>query len=113
MARHFALSLSALMLCGTAQASSPDAWAEHYRDVVRDCLAGSKLRDAKPEGDLMMFSDKVGTGLLVRGLAEKSRKSTLVMCLRERGGKRTEFERVYDGVKIDASMLPRRAPPAK
>jgi hypothetical protein len=111
MSRHSAiavLGLVGLLACNAARASSPDAWAEHYREVARRCLVESGLRQAKPEGDLMMFSDRIGTGLLVRGFKGESRKSTLLMCIHQHGGTKVEFGRVHDGVKLDASVLSAR-----
>ena len=110
MSRNFAISFLCLLLCEAALASSPDAWAEHYREVTRHCLNDSGLRNARPEGDLLPFSDKVGTALLVRGFKADSRKSTLVLCIHQRGGDKVECEPVYDGIEIDSSMLPVRSP---
>jgi hypothetical protein len=110
MPRTLAIAVLGLLACEASLASSPDAWADHYREVTQRCLTQSGLRDAKAEGDLMLFSDKVGTGLLVRGFKGESKKSTLLLCMHQRGGeKKVEYGRVHDGVKIDASHLPRPA----
>jgi hypothetical protein len=99
MKRLLALACLAA-LAAPAQSSAPDAWDAHYRQVVRDCLAASKLQQARPEGDLMLFSDAVGTALLVRGKPVGKKKETLLLCIQRRGHDGPpELQAVHDGVK--------------
>ncbi len=86
-----------------AKASAPDAWNAHYRVVVERCLAASKLDKPRPDGHLMLFSDEVGTALLVRGRAKKN--DVRMLCIFRRGSETVEIQRVDDGV--DPSKLRR------
>lgn len=98
-ARRFA-AVAALLCSASAGASAPAAWDEHYLTVVHDCLASSGLRHARAEGDLMVFSDDVGTALLVRGRKTAAKKDTLVLCVFRRGSGAVEIRPVHDGVKV-------------
>jgi hypothetical protein len=93
------------VLCPLAPAiaSAPDAWDAHYRLVVDRCLAASKLDKPRPDGHLMLFSDEVGTALLVRGKAKK--KDVRMLCIFRRGSETVEIQPVDDGV--DPSKLRR------
>jgi len=101
--RRLPLLLFVLSPLAPAIASAPDAWDAHYRVVVERCLAASKLDTPRPDGHLMLFSDEVGTALLVRGKAKK--KDVRMLCIVRRGGEAVEIQRVDDGV--DPSMLRR------
>lgn len=92
-----------LSLPATVIASAPDAWDAHYRTVVDRCLAASKLAKPRPDGHLMLFSDEVGTALLVRGKAKK--KDVRMLCIFRRGSETVEIQSVDDGV--DPSKLRR------
>lgn len=96
-------SASLLALCAAialpAQASAPAAWDAHYREVATRCLAASGLRDARAEGRPMLFSDDVGTALLMRGKARSSGKTELRLCMFRRGSGRVEVRGVSDGAE--------------
>ncbi|ARV63004.1 hypothetical protein BZZ01_13135 [Nostocales cyanobacterium HT-58-2] len=64
-----AIALGGLVLAATAaEASSPDAWAKHEKEVISSCLKTSGLRNAQPVGKIVNFADDVGyDALLVRG----------------------------------------------
>lgn len=100
-----------LLLCilsplAPAIASTPDAWDAHYRIVVDRCLAASKLDKPRPDGHLMLFSDEIGTALLVNGKAEKNGKKAMrMLCIFRRGSETVEVLPVDEGV--DPSNLGR------
>lgn len=105
MTRLCLLALAALTAL-PASASAPDAWNTHYRDVVARCLAASKLSKPRTDGHLMLFSDAVGTALLVRGKAKGKRDEQRLLCIVRRGeGAGVEIQPVDDGV--DPRSLPR------
>ena len=63
---------TALIACalftGAAQASSPDAWEQHRKQVVKACLAASQLKDAHARSKPVEFDDQVGySALLIEG----------------------------------------------
>lgn len=93
MRHRLPLCLLLLTFALPAAASSPDAWDQHYRDVVRDCLKATRMKNAKPEGSLMQFSDRVGTALLLRG-SEGKKKSVQQLCIRGRGNAAAEIQPV-------------------
>lgn len=100
------LFATSLMLAASASASTPDAWNAHYRDVVDRCLAASRLSRARPDGHLMLFSDAVGTALLVRGKSGGRSGETRKLCIARRGENGSvEIQSVDDGV--DPKTLPR------
>lgn len=101
--RRLLLLLFVLGPLATAIASAPDAWDAHYRVVVDRCLAASKLDKPRTDGHLMLFSDEVGTALLVRGKAKK--KDVRMLCIVRRGSETVEIQPVDDGV--DPSKLRR------
>lgn len=101
--RRMLLLICALVPTAGAVASAPGAWDAHYRSVVDRCLAASKLDKPKTEGHLMLFSDEIGTALLVRGKAKK--KDTLLLCIVRRGSEAIEIQPVNDG--IDPAKLPK------
>lgn len=89
-----------------AGASAPDAWNAHYRDVVRRCFTASGLVKPRADGDLMMFSDAIGTALLVRGTLKGRKGETRKLCILRRGnGAEPELQSVDDGV--DPRTLPK------
>lgn len=66
-ARAVAVCLLAAALL-PAQASSPDAWNAHYREVVERCLHESGLRQARALSAPAEFDDRVGyAALLIAG----------------------------------------------
>lgn len=89
--------LCLLAVATPALASAPDAWEQHYRQVVASCLKASKLERPRSEGRLMLFSDEVGTALLVRGKQGK-KKDELKLCIFRRGSGQVEIQSVNDGV---------------
>lgn len=90
------LPLLSLLPAAPAAASTPEAWDEHYRAVVRDCLKATRLENARPEGSLMLFSNRVGTALLLRG-DDGKKQNVQELCIRGRGDAAAEVQRV-DGV---------------
>jgi hypothetical protein len=81
----------AVTLCGAVNASSPDEWAAHYREVDMACLQKSRLEGAQRVGNFMLLGDQrvAFTGVLVQGRypqAYMKNKCALVLCLFERGG---------------------------
>ena len=94
---RFALCLAALFSALPAVASSPDAWDEHYRSIVRDCLKASTLKNVKTKGSIMLFSDAVGAALLLRGDNGK-KKNVQQLCMHGRGNGPTEIQPVQGGL---------------
>lgn len=63
----FAVSLF-VAICSNACASSPDAWATHYKLVEASCVKASSLRNARAIGNPKDFDDRVGyTALVIQG----------------------------------------------
>lgn len=91
------LLLLPLLFALPASASTPEAWDEHYRDIVRDCLKTTRLKNVKTEGSIMLFSDKVGAALLLRG-DDGKKKNVQQLCIRARGDGPTEIEPVQGGI---------------
>lgn len=105
MTRRCLLTVAALIAL-PASASTPDAWNTHYRDAVARCLAASKLVKPRTDSHLMLFSDSVGTALLVRGKAKGKRDEQRMLCIVRRGeAGGVEIQPVDDGV--DPHSLPR------
>ena len=53
---------------GLVGGTTPDAWADHEKEVTSACAAASNLRDAKPGGNLIEFDDHVGfTAVIIDG----------------------------------------------
>lgn len=51
-----------------AQASSDQAWDQHYRQMNQHCIAASGLKDVKALGKPAEFDDRVGySALLLEG----------------------------------------------
>ena len=73
---------------GAAQASSPDAWSAHDKEVAAACIKASGLKNAKPAGQPMAYDDGVGmTALLVAGRypqAHMKNRPGRVLCLFDR-----------------------------
>ena len=86
MTRIFIFCAIILMLVNTSgYASPPEAWSEHERKVIETCTKASGFREAKAEGDIMLFPDEVGySALFIRGhypqLHMKNREG-LVLCM--------------------------------
>lgn len=94
---HRSALLCLLVAAAPVLASAPDAWDQHYRQVVASCLKASKLERPRSEGHLMLFSDEVGTALLIRGKQGK-KKDELKLCIFRRGSGQVEIQSVDDGV---------------
>lgn len=64
-----AILIGGLLLTAiTVNASSPDAWKQHQQEVTAKCLTASGLRNAKPAGQIVGFSDDVGyDAMLIQG----------------------------------------------
>lgn len=84
MHRRLAFCFAALAATLPASASTPESWDEHYRDIVRDCLKATRLKNVKTEGSIMLFSDAVGAALLLRG-DDGKKKNVQQLCVRGRG----------------------------
>ena len=56
--KTIAIILALGLLAGTAQASSPDAWAELHKRATAACLKGSELKKPRA-GKPVDFDDKV------------------------------------------------------
>lgn len=97
MRYRFILCLAALCGALPAAASSPDAWDEHYRAIVRDCLRAARLKNVRTDGSLMVFSNPVGSALLLRG-DEGKRKNVRKLCIRGRGDGPVEVQDVDGGI---------------
>ncbi|WP_411885517.1 hypothetical protein [Polaromonas sp. YR568] len=82
------LLLTAALLAGAAQASSPAAWSAHDKEVAAACVKASGLKDAKPAGQPMAYDDGVGmTALLVAGhypQPHMKNRAGRVLCLFDR-----------------------------
>jgi len=86
MTKIFIFSVIILLLVTVSgYATSPEAWAEHDRKVIETCTKASGFREAKPEGDIMLFPDDVGySALFIRGRYPQSHmknREGLVLCL--------------------------------
>ena len=79
---------SLALMAGAAQASSPDAWSAHDKEVAAACVKASGLKNAKPAGQPMAYDDSVGmTALLVAGRypqAHMKNRPGRVLCLFDR-----------------------------
>ncbi|MBD2104823.1 hypothetical protein [Leptolyngbya sp. FACHB-261] len=95
-----------LLVGGVAEASSPEAWTQHEREVRSRCLALSGLRNAQAVGEIVGFDDRVGyDALLVRGnyaQAQMNNQTGQVLCLFDR---RTRRAYISDAENL---MQPRR-----
>lgn len=82
------LSSTLFMICGIAHATSPDAWAAHYKEVTSSCVEASGLRNARPAGDPVDFDDRVGyTAIVIEGRYPQphlENRSGRVLCLFEK-----------------------------
>ena len=98
--RSQALRAAALVLCaavtGIANASTPDAWAKHDREVAERCAAASGFKDAKAVGKPVVFDDTVAqTALLIRGTYPQKHmagKQGEVLCLYNRKTRRASVQ---------------------
>jgi hypothetical protein len=83
-----ALLLITVFTAAAAQASSPDAWSAHDKEVAAACVKASRLKNAKPAGQPMAYDDSVGmTALLVAGRypqAHMKNRPGRVLCLFDR-----------------------------
>jgi hypothetical protein len=72
----------------SAIASSPDAMAQHQKEVIFTCLAASGFRNARPIGEIIVFGDDVGyDALRVRGnypQIHMNNQAGKVLCLFDR-----------------------------
>ncbi len=49
-------------------ASTPQAWSAYDQEVLKACIAGSSLRDARAAGERVDFDDRIGySALLIVG----------------------------------------------
>ncbi len=57
-----------LSIPSVAMASSPEAWRQHFKEVVASCIKKSNLSKAKPDGRIVLFGDDVGyDALIIKG----------------------------------------------
>ena len=56
---------SVLLTLNTAEASTPDAWEEHYKRVISSCTKASNLLNAQGVGKVILIDDY--SALLVSG----------------------------------------------
>ncbi len=84
-----------------AFASSPDAWTDHYKQVITECLGASQLANARPIGKMFVFSDKAGTAVMIEGSVptSKTEGSVQVLCLFDRITKKAQ---VAEGIAQDS-----------
>lgn len=80
--------LGCAALSSVAQASSDQAWSEHYAQMNEQCIAASALKNVKVLGKPAEFDDRVGySALLLEGQYPQkhmnNRKGT-ELCLYER-----------------------------
>jgi len=79
-----------------AQASGPDAWAQHDRDVAAACIKASGLTQAKAVGKPVLFDDSVAqTALLVSGTYPQKHmagKKGQMLCLYDRKAKTAQAQ---------------------
>ncbi|MBD2054482.1 hypothetical protein H6F88_00260 [Oculatella sp. FACHB-28] len=80
------LTTAGLLVTAIAvQASSPEAWEQHYQEVRTSCLNVSGLNNAEPVGEIITFSDDVGyDALLVSGTypqPDLNNQAGQVLCL--------------------------------
>ncbi|CAG8870892.1 hypothetical protein PS627_04196 [Pseudomonas fluorescens] len=67
--RHLTTALlTCALFSGAVHASSPEAWNEHRKQVIKTCLAASQLKDAHARSKPVEFDDQVGySALLIEG----------------------------------------------
>ena len=99
----FAL-LSMILLSASAQASTPESWANMDQRVNRACIAMSGLPRPQVLAQKISFSDAIGTEMrLVRGTDSKGRFRRM-LCAFNRKTSRTEVKEV--GSWFGASVKP-------
>lgn len=102
MKNAFASNLCGLLLAGSvvapmaAQASGPEAWAQHDKDVVAACVTASGLNKAKAQGQPVVFDDRIAqTALLVSGTYPQKHmagKKGQMLCLYDRKTKTAQTQ---------------------
>ncbi|MEB3331998.1 MAG: hypothetical protein VKI83_05860 [Synechococcaceae cyanobacterium] len=92
-----------------ARASSPQAWAEYERQMLKACTAASGLRQPRPAGDRLDFSQSDGSRtsvLLLQGRypqAHMAARRGLELCLYDPRSRRA---RVVDADRLNTSRQP-------
>lgn len=61
------LLLAGLGLNGCAQASSPDAWETHDKQVIARCLEASQLKESRALSQLIEYPDALGVTAVLLG----------------------------------------------
>jgi hypothetical protein len=61
------LLLAGLGLNGCAQASSPDAWQAHEKQVIARCLEASQLKESRALGRPLEYPDALGVTAVLLG----------------------------------------------
>lgn len=102
MKKTFESRLFAGLLCAglaapwVAQASGPDAWAQHDKEVATACIAASGLNKAQVVGKPVVFDDQVAqTALLVSGTYPQKHmagKKGQMLCLYDRKAKTAQTQ---------------------
>jgi ABC-type proline/glycine betaine transport system substrate-binding protein len=91
---RIAILTAALMMTAPAFASSPDAWAEHDKEVADACIPLTGFKDAKIHTNIMTFSDDVGyTAVVIEGTYSEPHMNGakgMMLCLYKRGAGLTE-----------------------
>jgi hypothetical protein len=103
-----------IALSGAVQASTPEAWATHNRQVIDSCLAASGLLQPRAAGELVEFDDSVGyTALLVFGRYPQPhmhKRGARVLCLFDKRTGRASVSPADGIVARPAAAPPTPAP---
>ena len=62
------LTLGLIMAAATGEASSPDEWEKHQKEVAATCAKASGLKNARTIGEPVLFGDDIGVdAVMIRG----------------------------------------------
>ncbi|UMZ10995.1 hypothetical protein I9018_26490 [Pseudomonas sp. MPFS] len=104
---HKTLALLCLgAICGTAHASSDQAWAELEQAMQRACIQASGLKNPKLLGNSAQFDDQVGySALLLQGQYPQKHmqgRSGIELCLYHRSSRKavvSEWDAIRPALK--------------
>jgi hypothetical protein len=88
------LMLGLFMAAATGEASSPDEWEKHQKEVAATCAKASGLKNARTMGEAVQFGDDIGfDAVMIRGRYPQPHMKNAVghaLCLFDRKTRRAE-----------------------